>query len=71
MDISVILPVVNERENLPALVARLKTILERDRLTYEIIVVDGNSTDGTAEAAESMGARVVSEGTHPVTRVPL
>jgi len=61
MDISVILPVVNERDNLRALIPRLKALLDRQKLSYEIIVIDGGSTDGTREAAETMGARVVGE----------
>jgi dolichol-phosphate mannosyltransferase len=61
MDISVILPVVNERDNLRVLIPRLQALLEREKLTYEIVVIDGNSTDGTREAAESLGARVVGE----------
>jgi dolichol-phosphate mannosyltransferase len=61
MDISVILPVVNERENLEILIPRIKASLEREKLSYEIVVVDGNSTDGTREAAQALGARVVAE----------
>jgi len=61
MDVSVILPVVNERENLAQLIPRLKAVLEREALSYEIVVVDGNSTDGTRETALAMGARVVPE----------
>ncbi len=61
MDISVILPVVNERENLEILIPRIKASLEREKLSYEIVVVDGNSTDGTREAAQALGARVVGE----------
>jgi glycosyltransferase involved in cell wall biosynthesis len=61
MDISVVLPVVNERENLSLLLPRLKSILEREKLSYEILVIDGNSTDGTGEFAASMGARVMPE----------
>jgi dolichol-phosphate mannosyltransferase len=61
MDISVILPVVNERDNLRILIPRLQGLLEREKLTYEIVVIDGNSTDGTREAADSLGARVVGE----------
>jgi glycosyltransferase involved in cell wall biosynthesis len=61
MDISVVLPVVNERDNLGLLLPRLKFILEREKLSYEILVVDGNSTDGTREYAASMGARVMPE----------
>lgn len=61
MDISVVLPVVNERENIAELIPRLKAILGRERLTYEIVVVDGNSTDGTPQTAQALGARVVPE----------
>lgn len=61
MDVSVILPVINERENLSVLIPRLKAVLEREGLNYEIVVIDGNSTDGTREAAAAMGARVVPE----------
>ncbi|HEY6417881.1 MAG TPA: glycosyltransferase [Candidatus Binataceae bacterium] len=61
MDVSVILPVVNERDNLRALIPRLAAILDRERISYEVIVVDGGSTDGTRETAETLGARVVAE----------
>lgn len=50
--ISVILPTYNERENLPILIKQLaENLREYD---YEIVVVDDNSPDGTAEVAESM-----------------
>ena len=62
MDVSVILPVMNEAENLRALLPRLIASLDREHLTHEIIVIDGPSTDGTRETAESFGARVVEEG---------
>ena len=61
MDISVILPVVNERENLEILIPRLMTLLRNARLEGEIVVVDGGSTDGTQQAAAALGARVVAE----------
>jgi dolichol-phosphate mannosyltransferase len=61
MDISVIIPVLNERDNLRILIPRLQALLEREKLSYEIVVIDGNSTDGTRDAAESLGARVVGE----------
>lgn len=61
MDVSVILPVVNERENLCLLIPRLCALLDRERLSYEIVVVDGGSSDGTSEAADVLGARVLPE----------
>lgn len=61
MDLSVILPVVNERDNLRVLIPRIRTVLEREHLAFEIIVVDGGSSDGTRETAAELGARVVRE----------
>lgn len=61
IDLSVILPVMNEGENLRVLLPRMRTLLERERLAYEIIVVDGGSTDGTPAIAEGLGARSVRE----------
>ena len=61
MDISVILPVMNEAENLRTLLPRLIAVLDREHITHEIIVIDGPSTDGTREVAEQSGARVVGE----------
>src|SRR5215471_13945158 len=61
MDISVILPVVNERENLDILIPRLKSLLKNARLDGEIVVIDGGSSDGTSESAAAHGVRFVSE----------
>jgi dolichol-phosphate mannosyltransferase len=61
MDVSIILPVINERDNLVALIPRLKSLLEREGLNFETIVVDGGSRDGTQQAAAELGARVIAE----------
>jgi dolichol-phosphate mannosyltransferase len=61
MDLSIILPVINERDNVRALIPRLQEIAQGFHLDFEIVVVDGGSTDGTAEAAAELGARVVRE----------
>jgi glycosyltransferase involved in cell wall biosynthesis len=52
--VHVILPVLNEREALPWVLARMPT-------GYEPIVVDNGSTDGSGEVAAALGAHVVSE----------
>jgi len=52
--IEVILPVLDEAEALPAVLAAFPP-------GYQPLVVDNGSTDGSAEVARSLGARVVSE----------
>src|ERR1700680_809272 len=61
MDLSIILPVVNERDNLVVLIPRMRALMERERLDFEIVVIDGGSSAGPREAAADLGARVVSE----------
>jgi len=52
--ISVVIPTLNEARRLPALLASLGTSTEK----HEIIVADGNSTDGTASIAGEQGLSV-------------
>lgn len=47
-DLSVVIPVFNEEETLPALFSRLYPALERLDLTYEVILVDDGSRDRSA-----------------------
>ena len=58
---SVILPTLNEAQHLPATLRRLRQGQTANGTTdsYEVIVVDGGSTDGTPELARRHGARVV------------
>jgi GT2 family glycosyltransferase len=59
-DISVIVPVRNGARSLPALLRSLEAqTLERTR--FEVIVVDNDSSDDTAEVAAAHGVRVVHE----------
>jgi dolichol-phosphate mannosyltransferase len=61
MEVSVILPVLNEGGNLGDLLRRLREVLERHGLSYEFVVIDGGSRDNTREVAASHGARVLDE----------
>src|ERR1043166_8464892 len=49
----VIIPTYNERENLPLLTARLLGL----SVAVDMLVVDGNSPDGTGKAADELAAR--------------
>jgi glycosyltransferase involved in cell wall biosynthesis len=47
MELSVVIPVYNEEENLEPLLGELKDVLARLGKAYEVIVVDDGSKDGT------------------------
>jgi glycosyltransferase involved in cell wall biosynthesis len=58
--VSVIIPAYNEEAYIGRLLACLK---QQTYKNFEILVVDNNSTDKTADIAKSFGARVVEETT--------
>jgi dolichol-phosphate mannosyltransferase len=53
-ELSLIVPTYNERENIVALMERIHKSLSA--YSYELIVVDDNSPDGTAELVKSLSA---------------
>ncbi|MDE1833616.1 MAG: glycosyltransferase family 2 protein, partial [Candidatus Micrarchaeota archaeon] len=55
--ISIVIPTLNEQRNMKALLKGISGGMDGYR--YEVLVVDGHSTDRTAELAESMGAKVL------------
>ncbi|HEX3817832.1 MAG TPA: glycosyltransferase, partial [Chthoniobacterales bacterium] len=57
--ISFIVPAYNEELELPATLAALRFAARESGQPYEIIVVDDDSNDATAEIARGLGARVV------------
>lgn len=61
MDPSLLIAVLNERENLTALLSRLTRLLDRLGCQHEIIVIDGGSRDGTPEFAREHGVRVLDQ----------
>jgi dolichol-phosphate mannosyltransferase len=60
-DIAVVIPVLNERENLEILFKLLAEVIADLGLTAEIIVADGGSVDGSQELARNHGASVVTQ----------
>lgn len=61
LTVSVVIPCLNEEENIVACVTQARQALESAGLDGEVIVVDNDSEDKSAELAELAGARVVSE----------
>lgn len=52
--ISIIVPLYNEAESLPELSAWIDKVLKENRLSYEIIMVDDGSYDGSWDVIESL-----------------
>lgn len=52
MDISVVVPLYNEVESLPELLAWIRRVANEHRFTYEVVMVDDGSTDGSWQLIE-------------------
>ncbi|EJD02552.1 glycosyltransferase family 2 protein [Fomitiporia mediterranea MF3/22] len=57
---SIILPTYNERKNLPVITWLIAKTFEENKLSWEIIIVDDASPDGTQDVAKQL-ARVYGE----------
>lgn len=57
MDISLVIPAYNERENLPLLVDACNDALAVHQGDHEIVLIDDGSTDGTGELLDSLAAQ--------------
>ncbi|MDP4151707.1 MAG: glycosyltransferase family 2 protein [Bacteroidota bacterium] len=54
MNISIVIPVLDEEESLPELCSWIRRVMEENHLSYEIILVDDGSTDRSWEVIESL-----------------
>jgi glycosyltransferase involved in cell wall biosynthesis len=59
IEISIVLPCLNERETIGICVSKAFSSLQSAGLSGEVIVADNGSTDGSVEVAQTAGARVV------------
>lgn len=60
MRLTLLIPAINEVDGIERTLKRFpRQALEQDGHSTEILVVDGGSSDGTAQRAEALGARVV------------
>jgi dolichol-phosphate mannosyltransferase len=59
VDLTILMLVLNERDNVAELLPRLSIVLQQLGCSTEVLIVDGGSTDGTPDVARSLGARVL------------
>src|SRR6516165_4286551 len=55
--LSVVVPIYNERENIPHLSAALFDVLDAIKVPFEIIAVNDGSSDGSAQALDREASR--------------
>jgi glycosyltransferase involved in cell wall biosynthesis len=57
MNISVIIPLLNEEESLPELAAWIERVMQENGYSYEVLFVDDGSRDGSWKVIEELAAR--------------
>jgi len=63
MLLSIVIPAYNESQNIKQTILVLREALQQAELeSYELIVADDASTDGTAEIAGTLSAKIVPSG---------
>jgi glycosyltransferase involved in cell wall biosynthesis len=56
MDLSIVIPLYNEDESLPELMAWIERVMTENSYSYEVIMVDDGSTDNSWEVIQSLRA---------------
>jgi glycosyltransferase involved in cell wall biosynthesis len=54
MDITLVIPLLNEEESLPELAAWIERVMNTHHFSYEVIMVDDGSTDGSWNVIENL-----------------
>ncbi|MDJ0377173.1 glycosyltransferase family 2 protein [Cryobacterium sp. PH31-L1] len=60
IELTILMPCLNEAETLAVCVNKALGYLERSGVVGEVLIADNGSTDGSQQIAESLGARVVA-----------
>lgn len=60
MELTILMPCLNEAETLAVCIRKAKRFLAENKIDGEVLISDNGSTDGSQEIARAEGARVVS-----------
>ncbi len=69
LDISVIIPCLNERKTIAEVVTSVTRELTASRFSFEVLVMDNGSSDGSDAVAEELGAKVIRSPARTVAGV--
>ena len=59
IELSIVMPCLNEADTLATCIEKCNRVIQEHNLSAEVIIADNGSTDGSIEIAQSLGARVV------------
>lgn len=59
VELTILMPCLNEAETLGTCISKAKSYLERSGIAGEVLIADNGSTDGSQAIAQTLGARVV------------
>jgi len=57
MDLSIVIPLIDEEESLPELTAWIEKVMAENRYSYEVIYVDDGSSDNSWEVIEALRSK--------------
>jgi hypothetical protein len=60
LELTILMPCLNEAETISICIAKAKSFLARARIAGEVLVADNGSTDGSVALAQCCGARVIA-----------
>ena len=60
LELTILMPCLNEAETLEKCISKAKTFLEKNKVNGEVLIADNGSTDGSQEIALKNGARIIN-----------
>ena len=60
LDISIVIPLLNEEESLPELAQWIHKVMDENRFSYEVLLIDDGSTDNSWEVIQTLSTKYAS-----------